>query len=173
MHLKEFCRQPGLVAVLHLLGSLALLACASHKMFHFDGRLFVPRGPITGIDNGWAAVDSCALGIHVLVELEVQARPRGIAPSMLEDLGLRLGSGCVRRPQHLRVEGPFSVPKWFHREGPEYRGGPEVYGTEVPPEESFVEVYVVRAEFVLDRLPQAGDSVLVVQGHGISRLLWP
>ncbi len=98
MHLKGFWSQPSLVAILYLLVSLALLACASHKMFHFDGRPFVPRGPITGIDNGWVAVDSCALGIHVLVELEVPTRPHGIAHSMLEDLGLRLGSGRIRRP---------------------------------------------------------------------------
>ncbi len=65
------------------------------------------------------------------------------------------------------------MPKWFHRAGPEYRGGREVHGTELPPVESFVEVYVVRAQFVLDRLPQAGDSVSVVHGHRMSRLLWP
>jgi hypothetical protein len=173
MHLKGFCRQHSLVVVLHLLVSLALLACAPPKLSHFDGRPFVPSAPITEIDNGWVAVDSCALGIHVLVELEVQARPRGIALSMLEDVVLRLGSGYIRRPQHLRVKGPFSAPKQFHHEGLEYQGGREVYGTGVPLEESFVEVYVVRAEFVLDRLPQVGDLLIVVHRHKSKRLRWP
>lgn len=60
-------------------------------MFLFDGRRFILSAPIIGIENGWVAVDSCAVGMHALVELEVEARRRGHVPTMLGDMALGLG----------------------------------------------------------------------------------
>ena len=158
-------RRHTLFAISHLVMLIALWGCAAPKLFHFDGQPFIPSVPITGFGGGWVAVDSCEQGIHTLVELEVEARQRGLL-SVNYGVALVLGSGRVQRPRHLRVEGPFYGPTRLRQgwEDAGYLYGREMRGMVILPDERSTKVYVVRAEFVLDRLPQPNDSVFVVHG---------
>ena len=173
MQMRVLSRWHSLVAIPYLVGFLAFVACAGSKLLHFDGRPFILSAPITWYESGWMAVDSCEQGIHIIVELEVEARQRGLF-SVNNDVALAYSSGHVQRPRHLRVEGPFYRPTGLPQgwEDAGYLYGREMRGMVFPPDERSTQVYVVRAEFVLDRLPPANDFVFVVHGGQMTPVRW-
>ncbi|MFQ6114602.1 MAG: hypothetical protein ACE5NG_11050 [bacterium] len=152
-----------------------LIAGCTPRLYHFDGRPFIPYVPIMGIENGWVTVDSCALGFHALVELEVEARKRVHVQTWLKDLAFGFDSARFQKPKHVRIKGPFSRPREFKRsiEDLEYRVGQEVHSPWGPHNEEYKQVYVVRAEFTLNRLPRAGDLLVIVYRGRKIGLKWP
>ena len=93
-----------------LLVIVSLSACAP-TMYHLDGHPFITLTPITTFEGGWIAVDSCSLGVHALVELEIEAPEPRLRPASLDELSLRLGSSGAVRPRDLQIDGPLCWPR--------------------------------------------------------------
>jgi hypothetical protein len=130
--------------------------------------------PIIGIENCWVAVDSCALGIHALVELEVEAWKRVHVQTRLKDLAFGFDSARFWKPRRVRIEGPFSRRRTIKRsiKDPDYQDGQEVHSPWGPHDEEYKQMYVVHAEFALDRLPREGDLVVIVYQGQKTGLKW-
>ena len=143
-------RLKGLARSLVVLVVFWLSACGPTRLLHLDGEPFVPRLPLVHLDGGWLAVDSCAKGIHALLELEVEAGGQTPVSGMLAAARLRYDAAGLRlaqRPRYARVDGPLC---W--NEGPRRFKEQDVWETRHC-------VYLLRAQFVLDRLPAPGDRV--------------
>ncbi len=141
-------RLKGLARSLVVLVVFWLSACGPTRLLHLDGEPFVPRLPLVQLDGGWLAVDSCAKGIHALLELEVEAGEQAPVSGMPVAARLRYDAAGLRlahRPRYARVDGPLC---W--NEGPFQKQ--DVWETRHC-------VYLLRAQFVLDRLPAPGDLV--------------
>ncbi len=154
-------RLKGLARSLALLVVFWLSACGPTRLLHLDGEPFVPRLPLVHLDGGWLAVDSCAKGIHALLELEVEAGEQAPVSGMPAAARLRYDAAGLRlahRPRYARVDGPLcwnEGPRRFQEQGvwtgafPRHAAGWETRHC----------VYLLRAQFVLDRLPAPGDLV--------------
>ncbi len=154
-----------------ILLALCLTACAP-QLQHLDGSALHPIGQLQAIENGWVAFDSCASGIHALVEIQLETGSNRSQLPDLEKIALRLASSDRWRPGRVHVEGPFCTwsgparvqePQVAHLDDQVNRLG---YGS--------VQVctYVVQAQFNLDRLPTPRDSVVVVHGQRLMHLAW-
>lgn len=154
-----------------ILLALCLTACAP-QLQHLDGSALHPIGQLQALDNGWVVIDSCASGIHALVEMQIEAAVRHVQPPDLERMALRWSSSDRWHRGQVHVEGPFCT--W---DGPARVQEPQMvqldnqvnrlgYGS--------VQVcsYVVQAQFDLDRLPALGDSVTVAYGQRLTYLAW-
>jgi len=175
---KEFARVKRIRTVLGsgalsgaMVLALGLTACAP-KFQHLDGTALHPIAPPQALDNGWVVIDSCASGIHALVERQIEAEVRYVQPPDLERIALRWSSSDRWRTGQVHVEGPFCT--WS---GPVRLQDPRMvqvdhqvnrlsYGGEQPC------MYVVQVQFDLDRLPTPGDSVVVVHGQHLMQLAW-
>lgn len=159
------------------LGFAALVAaafasgCGPATLAHLDGTDFAPLGHVTELGKGWVAVDSCSAGIHALVELEITSAERTRIQDMLTALGLALDGGRVRRPHRVRVSGPFCWPAGRPQDHEQATLGGRRGGAVLRPECS--DIYVVRAQFELRRLPRAGEAVAVVHGLRRVNIRWP
>jgi hypothetical protein len=154
-----------------MLLALGLAACAP-QLQHLDGSALHPIGQPQPLEDGWVAFDSCASGLHALVELQLETEDYAMQPPDLERVALRLASSDRWRPGQVRVEGPFCTwsesgraqePRMVRLEDQVNRVG---YGSEQRC------LYVVRAQFDLERLPGPGDSVVVVHGLHLMHLAW-
>ena len=158
------------------LGFAALVAAASASgcgiptFAHLDGSDFAPVGQVAEVGTGWVAVDSCSAGVHALVELEITERERTRIQDMLTELGLALAGERVQRPHRVRISGPFCWPAGPRRDQEAGIGDLRVAGTLMKPE--CADVYVVRAEFELRRVPRSGEAVAVVQGLRWVNVKW-
>jgi hypothetical protein len=159
---KVCSRVEALVVML----AAGLSACGPPKLFHFDGRPFALRRPIEMLSDGWLAVDSCARGRHALLEIEIDTIDVK-APGSRQQFALWIGTEQVGWVREVVVDGPVCL-----HIGPERVSRmDETWDKDrVLVEERCV--YVVRAEFDLDRLPAPGDTVFVSDGRRILRTLW-
>ena len=116
-------RLKGLARSLALLVVFWLSACGPTRLLHLDGEPFVPRLPLVQLDGGWLAVDSCAKGIHALLELEVEAGEQTPVSGMPAAARLRYDAAGLRlahRPRYARVDGPLcwnEGPRRFQEQG--------------------------------------------------------
>jgi len=154
-----------------ILLALCLPACAP-QLQPLDGSALHPIGQLQAIENGWVAFDSCASGIHAQVEMRVEAAVRHVQPPDLERIALRWSSSDRWRTGQVRVEGPFC--NW---QGPVR--AQEHRTVQMDDRLDIVDygadqrcLYVVRAQFDLDRLPALGDSVTVAYGQHLTYLAW-
>ena len=159
----KVCRRAEALVVMLAAG---LSACGPLKLSHFDGRPFALHRPIQMLSDGWLAVDSCARGRHALLEIEVDTidvKARGNR----QQFALWIGTEQVGRVREVVVDGP--VCRHIGREGVS-----EMHQTSDPARFWVAErcVYIVRAEFDLDRLPAPGDTVFVSDGRRILRTVW-
>jgi hypothetical protein len=155
------------------IGASSLLAgetgCAP-QFRHLDGSPFIPLGPPVQLADGWIVVDSCATGVHALVDLQTEALPSGGSTMRFERVAFRLVRSASWSPSEVRVDGPFCS-----RNGPPppaQAGGTrpivQVNRAGRPPCS-----FVVRAQFTLDRRPASGDSVTLVEEGRAVELVWP
>ena len=154
------------VEVLAVMLAAGLSACGPPKLFHFDGRPFALHQPIEMLSDGWLAVDSCAGGRHALLQIEIDTIDVK-APGNLQQVVLWIGTEQEGWVREVVVDGPVC-----RHIGPERVSG--MHETWDPARFWIEErcVYVVRAEFDLDRLPAPGDTVFVSDGRRILRTVW-
>jgi hypothetical protein len=156
-----------------VVAALAVTACGAPTLSHFGGYPFEPVGEFVQLDRGWIAVDSCAGGVHALVELDLEASSTGRMPRSALDLALWPRSGRLSLPTHLVLEGPFCWPgedqplalesRHVSADEAGYRPGQD-------PECKYF--YVVRAEFSLPRMPPQGEYFSLALGQQRIALRW-
>ncbi len=160
--MKVCSRVEALVVML----AAGLSACGPPKLFDFDGQPFALHQPIEMLSDGWLAVDSCARGRHALLEIEVDTIDVK-ALGNRQPFALWIGTEQVGWVHEVVVDGPVC-----RHIGP--KRGSEMYQTSDPARFWVAErcVYIVRAEYDLDRLPAPGDIVFVSDGRRILRTVW-
>ncbi len=151
--------------------ALGTSAC-SPRFQHLDGTSLTPiRAPLS-LENGWLVFDSCAAGIHALIEIQVAANASHVRPPDLEQVAFRYVSASRWRMGRVRVDGPFC--QWERSDGPAstraaLQHAPldrTAYGMQP------LCTYVVLAQFDLDRLPKPGDSLETLHGERVMRIAW-
>ena len=144
-----------------LVSVIAVVSACSGGLAHFDGRAFAPVRQIQ-VGQGWLAVDSCELGVHALVELEINADQRSRIPNLVDEIGLALDDRRIRRPTNVQISGPFCWPNPDGRLPSPEAGPPGV--TAGTNRGACTPTYLVRAEFNLTRLPTPGSRVVLLEG---------
>jgi hypothetical protein len=144
---------------------LLVLAGCTPQFQHLNGHPFEPIAAPLPIDNGWVVFDSCAGGVHALIEIQVETDGANRRPPDLEQIAFRLASGYRWSKGQVFVEGPFCP--WQPRESRSYDEVKQVgYRAESQC------TYIVLAQFDLDRLPEPGDSVVVLHGERTFQIAW-
>ena len=149
-----------------MISALGALGCGVPVLSHLDGRPFATKGQLTTLNGGWAALDQCEIGVHILVEFEVP-EVSGLSQVVpLDDLLLRMGNEFVA-PTGLLVDGPFcaqplSANARGTRLGFENHRPFEPTRRAVVGDDACETAYLVRAEFELSRMPQVGDHLSIV-----------
>lgn len=150
--------------------AIALLtSCGPSGMAHLDGHPFAPVREIR-LRGGWVAVDSCTVGIHAMVELELPASERPRIDHVLADIGAALDRYRVRHPREVQISGPYCWPQ-----GPGVVGRPErrdADPTLVSHDRPCTPTLLVRAEYDLFKVPQAGTPITVTQDNRRITLKW-
>jgi hypothetical protein len=154
-----------------LLLVVALAACVP-RLVHLDGQPLTPIAPPLSLGNGWLAIDSCELGRHAVVEIQFETSEPRVRASDSEALTLRIGIRQGWKVGRVRVEDPVCwerTPNWARdRVRDPWRDGGASFRSVVEPRC----VYVVHAQFDLDRLPTSGDSIAVLHGKRFVRVAW-
>jgi len=154
-----------------MLLALGLAACTP-QFQHLDGTALHPIAPPLAIDKGWLVVDSSARGVQALVELQLETEDLDVHPLDLERISLRFSSSDRWQSGRVRVEGPICAWSGSGRLQEPRTGSPdhEVNRVQYGGEQRCM--YIVRAQFDLDRLPTPGDSVVVSYGQHLTHLAW-
>lgn len=145
----------------------AVAGCGPARLAHLDGRAFAPVGPLVELGNGWVAVDSCSVGLHALVELEIPVEQRDEVDRLLQEIGIALEAGPVWRPRRVQVTGPLCWPAVADR-----APNPRTETNATAPSTVCRYVYIVRAEFDLPHLPKDGETVTVVHQNRTVTVRW-
>jgi len=121
---------------------------------------------VAAVADGWIVVDSAPSGLRAVVELTSRAWPEGVARSERERPVLRCAGGlaaaATRFQRELLVCREASGARQCGAGQPCANGTTDGLGC----------AQVVRAEFPLDRLPRAGDSLTLVDGDRTSGARW-
>ena len=121
-------------------------ACSQTVLVHSDGRPFHVQD-IQTFDGGWVAVDSCASGYHVLLEVETETEPSFPLMPMI------LSSGRLGVLQDVSVTGPLCWDQGASRRP--YRGSSR---TSFNLSEAEQCVYLLRAEYTLTNPPPSNTA---------------
>lgn len=165
------CKAPRFLSTLiavATISALGAIGCGVPVLSHLDGRPFVVASNLTTMNGGWAAVDQCELGVHVLVEFEA---PRTITRPeewVRNDLVLLVGDE-VLRPTEVGVEGPFcrtDTGSFMRSDGRNTGDGIAMGRPEGIGGQQCQEGYIVRAEFELASMPQPGDVLRISSWRG-------
>ena len=154
-----------------ILLALGLTAC-SPRFHHLDGTSLTPIGTPLSLENGWIVFDSCTGGLHALIEIQVEVDDPRLRPLDLEQVAFRYTSSYRWRTGQVRVDGPFCPRDRSNRlvraqaEFQATHANRVAYGTAPRC------TYNVLAQFDLDRLPEAGDSVLALHGDRLMQVAW-
>ncbi len=158
-----------------LTGPMLLLAagCGSPALIDIDGRPLETPLMVAPIESGWVAVDSSTdAGARAVLELKAEAEDPDIPPWDLSTLELRFAGDSALAPTRLRCEDPRCCPVLGESvRCPKKRSQPAVPNQVEPLEEARC-IHVVRAEFLLPRLPTARDSVTLRIGESSTLLRW-
>jgi len=137
--------------------------CNASRVTHFDHREFKPLFEVELPDTAWLAMDSCATGIHAIVELELDADPNirpgedrpFLHPSDAQSLTLTHGQAALVRAKYARLEGPVCLPvlEWF--------GARQI---PVLADPTTACVYVYHAEFDLTSVPKENQDLILHYG---------
>lgn len=117
-------RSDLLIAVLVGAG-ISLSACAPTQMTHLDNQPFEPLYKVALDQTAWLAVDSCAGGVHAIVELqlEIESDPSTsllpMTPIGPIPVSLVYDGGRVAAPRMGMVEGPICMPSYGVKYGDE------------------------------------------------------
>jgi hypothetical protein len=152
---------------------LLFLGCVSPALIDIDGQPLERPLMVAPIESGWVAVDSSTEGgTRAVLELKAEAEDSDIPPWDLSTLELHLAGDSVLAPTRLRCEDPKCCPVLGAGvKCPKKRSQPAVPNQPEPLEEARC-VHVVRAEFMLPRLPTARDSVTLRIGDSLTLLRW-
>ncbi len=168
--LKAPCFTPLKMFAVVLL-PVVLAACAP-RFVHLDGQPFTPIAPALSLGNGWLAIDSCELGPHAVVEIQLETtEPRLRVPEM-ETLALRVGTRRGWQAGRVRVEEPLC---WKRARERRWEGDADRSPVRRESVSSMKEPHclnVVHAQFDLDRLPVPGDSIAVLHGKRFVHVVW-
>ena len=155
-----------------LLVGLYLAGCGPPILVDVDGRPIKHPALIASADGGWIAVDTSCARIRAVLELRIETPDRHLRPSDLGFLTLRFGADRPLWPARFQREAPTCSPAG--REWLEclriYDDTRECKRRGLPREE--VCLHLVRAEFVLHRLPSPSDSAVLRIGESTARLRW-
>ena len=142
-------------------------ACTSTQLTHFDDRIFEPVLTAEVADTAWLVVDSCATGIHALVEFELDpssnrlSTSREFRPSQPLPIKLEYAPGLFSGVKFGQIEGPFCTRK------PSYR---DDSGANPPFRRDEVCTYIYRGQFELNKMPHS-QQVFRLHFNGGSLLL--
>ncbi len=142
--------------------SLLVTGCSQTQLSHFDNRAFSPLYELTLPESAWLAVDSCDTGYHALVEIEIEPLPgtkyadHAVMPSRPLPLTLVYDSGKSAAMSFARLHGPIctTVSDWS-----------APYGGSVDPDPVTSCIYLYRAEFRLDSLPDKNRKFILKHGN--------
>ena len=158
-----------------LAGSMLLLfvGCGSPALIDIDGQPLERPLMMAPIESGWVAVDSATEGgTRAVLELKAEAEDPDVPPWDLSTLELRLAGDSALAPTRLRCEDPRCCPVLGTGvKCPKKRSQPAVPNQPEPLAEARC-IHVVRAEFLLPRLPTASDSVTLRIGDSLTLLRW-
>lgn len=137
--------------------AVSVTACGRPALRHLDGHALAPDFRFAAVERGWIAVDSCAAGLHAVVELEVDSAQTAGVDEMLLGIGRAL-QAVGWRPVAVTLDGPIcslALRPPSERPRPAGAGMPAVHDRACAP------VYLVRAQYRLRRLPGSGEQVTV------------
>lgn len=158
-----------------LAGPLLILVagCGSPALIDIDGQPLERPLMVAPIASGWVAVDSATdAGARAVLELKAEAEDPDIPPWDLSTLELYLPGDSALSPARLRCEDPRCCPVLGESaKCPKKRSRPAVPNQAEPLDEARC-IHVVRAEFLLPRLPTARDSVMLRLGDSLTLLRW-
>ncbi len=148
----------GLSGLFILFVILGGTGCVQTQLTHFDNRVFEPVIRTEVGDIATLVVDSCATGIHALVEFELDPSPRAMSlnrelrPSQPLPVKLEYGPGLTASVRYGQLEGPLcsTTPHW-RDEG----------GANQPYELKETCTYVYRGEFNLLTMPSKQQEFLL------------
>ena len=146
------------------LATVGMMSCGSPKSVEED------TGPIEGkeltiVRHGWASVDTVALGIRAVLEIELESGDAEIRTSDLGLMALRFDSATPVTAARMWLGEPMckKIPAQKHRcprSDEKSKCGPEHSQAEA------ICRYTLRAQFLLDELPSASDlAVLLIGGN--------
>jgi hypothetical protein len=153
------------------LAATALAACTAPALVDVDGRPLQSPVLVASIANGWVAVDSGPAGTRAVLALHAEVPRTDHQPLEIAGLQLRFGADSIP-PSRLHCEVPASC-----RSVKKPVEDPDEAGVEEPAdhrEEAVDEmcVHIVRAEFLLPRVPTPRDPVVLIIGDSSTRLEW-
>jgi len=142
-------------AAILALATTCIAACAPAELTHFDNSTFDPVLKVELPNTAWLAIDSCATGVHALVEMELSQGPRAeileqrLKPSRPLPLRLEYGDGYSADMHYGRLEGPICTSNalWTDR-----------YNRPTPGVQEKTCVYYYSAQFKLRHLPDASQD---------------
>jgi hypothetical protein len=152
---------------------LLVAGCGSPALIDIDGQPLERPLMVAPIASGWVAVDSATeTGARAVLELKAEAEDPDIPPWDLSTLELQLPGDSALSPARLRCEDPRCCPVLGESvKCPKKRSRPAVPNQSEPVEEARC-IHVVRAEFLLPRLPTPRDSVMLRLGDSLTLLRW-